>query len=130
MSIIREFDQDDKAFFVNQKYKILMNPFQEIFMYKKVLIVAHGNIMSYYNLTKNKWLKHYRFQEDGVNLNSRDPNQSFQHAVNKKVLRMFRYEHEDGDGDDELSIGLLFQDGSLKRILCNFSEHGSNIEFK
>jgi len=41
---------------------------------------------------------------------------------------MFRYEHE--DGDDELSIGLLFQDGSLKRILCNFSEHGSNIEFK
>lgn len=32
-------------------------------MYKSFLLVAHGNILSYYCLKKNKWRCHYKFDK-------------------------------------------------------------------
>jgi len=40
---------------------MVINPYQEMFLYNKTLIVAHGNMMSYYCLTNHHWKDHLKF---------------------------------------------------------------------
>jgi len=59
---IPEFTSDiEKSFFLNQKYKELVKPYQEFFLYKNMLFVAHNNIISYYNIEKKEWKCHHKF---------------------------------------------------------------------
>mmetsp|Transcript_40539 Transcript_40539/g.53180 ORF Transcript_40539/g.53180 Transcript_40539/m.53180 type:complete len:113 (+) Transcript_40539:380-718(+) len=110
--MIPDYDIDEKAFFLNQKYKKLLNPYQEMFLHNKTMLVAHGNILSYFSMATKRWICHHKFAEDDED-GTPNGNVSFAYATKKKVLRMFRY---DGD-DSDFSIGILFQDGTFKRIV-------------
>lgn len=114
--------EDSEDFFRNQKFKTVINPYQEIFLYNKTLIVAHGNMMSYYNLKTNSWVKHYKFSEGADQSEVNGLNQTLAYALRKKVLRMFRYD----SNVSQFSIGILFQDGTFKKILFETDSNGSD----
>ena len=59
-----DLDKTEILFFKNQKYKDLLRPFQEFIFYKSFMLVAHGNILSYYNVETEKWVCHHKFEEN------------------------------------------------------------------
>lgn len=122
LTTIQDYDENEMSFFRNQKYKLILNPYQEIFLFNKTLLVAHGNVLSYYNMASNKWSMHHKFAEGLNDDGPADANQSFAFVLKKKVLRMFRYESALSD----YSIGILFQDGTFKRIILNPKPNGQD----
>lgn len=102
LMVVPEKQDADLAFFINQKYKGLLKPYQEFFIYKKFLLVAYGNILSYYNIEERQWRCHYKFQEGPED--SFDVNKSFAYAIKKKVIKVFRNDTRSGD----FGIGVLF----------------------
>ena len=124
LSMIADFDIDDRAFFLNQKYKKLLNPYQEMFLHRKSLLVAHGNILSQFDMAKKMWVKHLKFTDadDGDMMDEMTPDQSFAYATKKNVLRIFRYDSDQSD----FSLGVLFQDGTFRHLLVEQDVHGDD----
>ena len=85
-----------------------MKPYQEFFLHKKMLIVAHNDVISYYNTEKKKWKAHYKFNNlDGVSTSNISINTTFSYSANK-VQKVFSFESKDSS---DLGIGVLFQNG-------------------
>ena len=47
----------------NQKYRNLHKPYQEFIFYKNFMLIAHGNILSYYDMEDEEWKCHHKFEE-------------------------------------------------------------------
>ena len=64
--IIPSLKRDELAFFMNQKYKELIKPFQEFIFHGRFLLVAHGNILSLYDTETEQWRCHHHFEESSL----------------------------------------------------------------
>ena len=51
----------DLRFLSNHKYKDIFRPYQSILHYNSFLFVAHGNVLSYYDIDSMKWKTHHKF---------------------------------------------------------------------
>ena len=61
---IPEMEPADLLFYKNKKFIDVVRPFQEFFLYKSFMLVAHGNILSYYDTERESWRCHYHFQNN------------------------------------------------------------------
>ena len=64
--MIIRLEPDELAFFMNQKYKELIKPFQEFILLEGYLSVAHGNILSLYDTEEGRWRCHHHFEESAL----------------------------------------------------------------
>ena len=60
-----------------------------------MLLVAHNNIISYYNIDKKDWKNHHKFDnQQGMDSDLMSINTTFAYSSNK-VLKVFRYQTKD-----------------------------------
>ena len=57
----RLINQEDMHSFCSQVIKDHYKPFETFVLYMNYLLVAHGNIVSYYNTAEKDWLGHINF---------------------------------------------------------------------
>lgn len=62
------------------------------------MMVAHGNILSYYDVDKEEWKCHHKFEENSQQASDKglgqvNMNQTFCYMIKKKVLCVFRHEY-------------------------------------
>ena len=97
------------TFFKNKKFIDVVRPFQEFFLYKSFMLVAHGNILSYYDTERESWRCHYHFEDeeedDDDDFQHMNTRQTFIHNMRKKVINVFRHETKD---EGQFGIGVLF----------------------
>ena len=102
--------------FCSQVIKDHYKPFETFVLYMNYLLVAHGNIVSYYNTAEKDWLGHINFcdkESHAEGSHSVILNDSYAFMKNKKVLKVFRHESSKG----EFNIGVLFRDGSFELLI-------------
>jgi hypothetical protein len=80
-------------------YKDLIKPFQDFILYKSFMLVAHGNILSYYDIDEERWMKHHKFSEApaDVTRSSISLNKTYAYIIKKKVVSVFRHEIHSSD---------------------------------
>lgn len=85
-----------------------MKPFQNFILYKTFMLVAHGNVLSYYDTNDKKWKCHHRFTDSDDGNESRSTiglNYTYAYVLKKKVISVFRHEI---DAEEGVGIGVLF----------------------
>lgn len=90
------------------------------------MLIAHGNILSYYDTDKCEWVCHHKFEEhagEAISENNAnvDLNQTFAYTIKKKVISVFRHESRD---DNSFGIGVLFQDGTFEKLMIQRDDQG------
>ena len=97
-----------------EKFKELVKPYQEIFLYKHMLLVAHDNIISYFNIEKKEWKCHHKFDSD-------DQETTTTSIAGNRVRKVFRYETKDSS---QYGIGVLFTNGTISKIKIKEGANG------
>lgn len=77
-----------------------------------MLLVAHDNIISYYNIEKKEWKCHHKFDSDDQETTSIAAN---------RVRKVFRYETKDSS---QYGIGVLFTNGAISKIKIREGANG------
>ena len=82
----KDMGQGEIRYLKSMKYRDMHKPYSEFIFYKRFMLVAHGNILSYYDVDKKKWITHYMFEDK----NEKDPsnprvnlNQTFAFMIKK-----------------------------------------------
>ena len=90
-----------------------------------MILVAHGNILSYFSMDDDLWISHDNFEDkdDEYGANSAKTGSKFAYAIKKKVIRMFAYE----DANYLYSIGILFQDGTFSGIVFKHYQESNDV---
>ena len=87
------------------------------------MLVAHGNIVSYYDIAQKEWKGHINFcdkeSHSGDSGHSMILNDTHAFIKNKKVLKVFRHEASKG----EFNIGVLFRDGTFELLILKKNEN-------
>ena len=112
----------------------MLKPFQEFILWKNFLIVAHGNYLSYYDVDKQQWKWHHKFEEISSTSSLADDqtmvsaNHSNAYLLKKQVMKVFRTETT--FDADSAGIGVLFQDGSFERLHFEIEDGSSRVFLK
>ena len=93
------------------------------------MLVAHGNILSYYDVETEKWICHHKFEDyagevDNQSQRQVNLNQTFAYLIKKKVISVFRHETSD---ENSFGIGVLFQDGTFEKLKIIKDNQGNDV---
>ena len=119
--------------FCSQVIKDHYKPLETFVLYMNYLLVAHGNIVSYYDTAAKDWMGHINFcdkESHSESGHSMVLNDTHHFMRNKKVLKVFRHEASKG----EFNIGVLFRDGTFELLILKKNDKNKTIwvrkEFK
>ena len=110
-----------------QQLRDSYKPYESFVIVQNYLFVAHGNIISYYDIINKKWGDHILFgksaapQESDESQYNGGASQLYQST--RKVIKVFR--HQSVKAENTSTIGVLFNDGLIELLQSKSDEFGT-----